>query len=280
MPLLGFGTYQIPETAEGINAIDFAIRQGYKLVDCASFYKNEASIGKVVESHDRNTLFIVSKCWNDAVYQGPEAVRKSCLRSISDLRCGYLDLYLIHWPVPEKHLDAYRELIRLREEGFVRDIGVSNYTIEDFEQLMAAGVSVVPAVNQIEINPFLHRRHTIDYFRSKGVVPMSFRGLRNAAGFDNPVLQSVATRLNVTPAQLLGRWLVQQGICHIPKSINHARIMSNAQIFDFNLEESDLEALNSLMTPDSLSTFLDHYSARIVRDTPLPLPDNLRVTVD
>lgn len=280
MPLLGFGTYQIPDSAEGVNAIRVAVQNGYKLLDCASFYGNEKAIGSAIRDIDRDALFIVSKVWNDAIHEGPAAVRRSCLQSLADLNCGIIDLYLIHWPVPGRHVEAYRELIRLKEEGFVRDIGVSNYTIEDFNELLAAGVGVIPAVNQIEINPFLNRKGTIDYFKKKSVVPMSFRGLRNAASFDNPLLLNIASKMNITVAQLLGRWLVQQGICHIPKSVKPDRIITNGKIFDFEISKEDMERLDTLTTAEALSTFRQHYMARIVRDTPLAIPDCKVITLE
>ena len=169
MPLLGYGTYQLPESDAGVEAILSAIGLGYTLLDCATFYHNEGMVGRAVAKVDRTSVYIVSKAWNDAVYLGASAVREACLQSIKDLQCGYLDLYLIHWPVPGRHVEAYKELIQLQREGLVRDIGVSNYTIEDYEELLAAGISVIPAVNQVEVNPFLHRTRTLDYFRQRGV---------------------------------------------------------------------------------------------------------------
>jgi diketogulonate reductase-like aldo/keto reductase len=280
MPLLGFGTYQIPDSDEGYKAIETALETGYRLLDCASFYKNEHVVGKVIARRERESLFIVSKVWNDAIFLGPSAVRESCLKSIADLRCKYLDLFLIHWPVPGKHVDAFKELIKLKREGYVRNIGVSNYTIEDFEELCQAGVAEVPVVNQIEINPFLYRKRTIDFFRQRGVVVMSFRGLKNAQVFDNAILINVARHLNVTVPQLLGRWLVQQGFCHIPKSIHPSRIQENASIWHFNIGPDDMENVKSLMTEHSLGVFHEHYLNRIVRDTPLPVPKDRIITCD
>lgn len=280
MPLLGFGTYQIPDDERGISIILEAFACGYKLLDCASFYRNESTIGKAISGMERETLYIVSKVWNDAIYDGPAAVRASCLKSIKDLGCKYLDLYLIHWPVPSRHVSAYHELIRLREEGLVRDIGVSNYTIEDMEELLESGISVIPAVNQIEINPFLNRKRTIRYFRDHGIVPMSFRGLRNATAFDDRTLMSISCKLGVTPAQILGRWLIQNTICHIPKSSKKARMIENSDIFGFNIPPEDMATLDSLTSSEALTAFRQHYLARIVRDTPLSIPESKDFTLD
>ena len=280
MPLLGYGTYQLPESDAGVEAILSAIGLGYTLLDCATFYHNEGMVGRAVAKVDRTSVYIVSKAWNDAVYLGASAVREACLQSIKDLQCGYLDLYLIHWPVPGRHVEAYKELIQLQREGLVRDIGVSNYTIEDYEELLAAGISVIPAVNQVEVNPFLHRTRTLDYFRQRGVQIMSYRGLRNAAAFDHPVLVEIARSLNVTPAQVLGRWLVQQGICHIPKSIRKDRIESNGDLFSFALSDEHMARLAELTTAATLSTFREHYLPRLVRDTPMAVPQGRMVTLD
>lgn len=280
MPLLGFGTYQIPEGPEGVTIIRNAVECGYKLLDCASFYHNEATIGSAISDMDRESLYIVSKVWNDAIYEGAAAVRASCLKSIQDLGCTYLDLYLIHWPVPSKHVSAYQELVKLREEGLVRDIGVSNYTIEDMEELFQSGISVIPAVNQIEINPFLYRKRTIQYFRDHGIAPMSFRGLRNATAIEDPTILRISNKLGLRPAQLLGRWLMQNNICHIPKSSRKDRMMENADIFSFRIPHEDMVLLNNLTTPDALKVFKQHYLARIVRDTPLGISDPKEITLD
>ena len=279
LPLLGFGTYQIPDDETGLAAIITAVGNGYRLLDCASFYRNEATVGKAIAKIPRDELYVVSKVWNDAIHAGPAAIRESCMQTIRELQCGYLDLYLIHWPVPGKHVEAYKELMKLRDEGMIRDIGVSNYTIEDFEELVASGIKDVPVVNQIEINPFLYRQKTIDFFLSKGVVPMSYRGLRNAAAFDHPVLTRIASSLNRTTAQVLGRWLIQKGICHIPKSLRKDRILSNGDLFSFSIPDADMQVLDSLTTAESLETFREHYLVRIVRDTPIEIDRERRITL-
>ena len=280
MPLLGFGTYQIPENELGLDAVLEAIRFGYDLLDCASFYQNEKLIGLALKKVDRKSIFVVSKVWNDAIFAGPKAVRESCLQSVSDLQCEYLDLYLIHWPVPGKHVEAYKELVKLQQEGLVRDIGISNYTIEDYEELSASGINVVPVVNQIEINPFLNRKSTLGYFKNRGILPMSFRGLRNATAFDDPTLTRIAAELGVSTAQILGRWLVQKGICHIPKSLQRTRIHRNADIFGFTLSEEHMHALDQLTTAKNMEIFREHYLSRITRDTPISGYQDKVVTID
>lgn len=177
-------------------------------------------------------------------------------------------------------MEAYRALLALKEEGLVKDVGVSNYTVEDIEELVAAGITDLPAVNQIEINPFLYRRHTIEYGMSKGILPMSYRGLGVAKKLDNPILCELAEQLKVTPAQLLGRWLVQQNICHIPKSMNEGRIRENADIFSFEIPDNVNSILSAMTTEESLAVYKNHYLHRITRDTPLPVPKEARITLD
>lgn len=194
--------------------------------------------------------------------------------------CGYLDLYLIHWPVPGHHVEAYRELINLKQEGLVRDIGVSNYTIEDIDALIHAGITDLPVVNQIEVNPFLFRKRTIDYGKKYGITPMSYRGLCVAKRLHDDQISKSSSELKVTQAQLLGRWLTQQGICHIPKSMNENRILENARVFDFDISDDIHKQLNSLTSDESLARFRDHYVHRITRDTPLEPPLDIEITVE
>ena len=279
MPIVGYGTYQIPSTSEGMEAMENALQTGYRLLDCASFYNNESMIGKVISKQYRSNLFIVSKVWNDAIYHGPDAVRASCLQSINDLQCGYLDLYLIHWPVPDKHIEAYKTLVQLRKEGLVKDIGVSNYTIEDIQALESAGLPL-PSVNQIEISPFLNRTTTINYMRSKGIVPMSYRGLRNATALQDPTILKIAQQLSVTTAQVLGRWLVQNGICHIPKSVHLERMRSNFDLFSFELNPQQMQLLNSLTSTETLEAFRVRHLEKIIGHTPLVGSGDIRFTVE
>lgn len=185
-------------------------------------------------------------------------------------QCEYLDLYLIHWPVPGKHVEAYKTLLKLQKEGLVKDVGVSNYTIEDFEDLKKAGITVTPSVNQIEINPFLNRSKTIAYMKKNGITPMAYRGLGQATVLEHPAIVEIAKEIgHVTPAQVLGRWLVQQDICHIPKSVQLERMQNNADIFSFTLTPSQMNSLNSLTTNQSLEAFRERHLRRIVGNTPL-----------
>jgi len=229
-PAIGFGTYKcgvvpasasaggVPvDTVSAKQIIQDAVDVGYRMFDCAQFYANEADIGEALEATGvpREELFIISKVWGDKIYEGPDAVRAQLKQTLSDLRTDYVDLYLIHWPVPGKHVAAYLELEKLQKEGLIRSIGVSNYTISDFNELMDGGATVVPAVNQIEINPFLHRKETIEFFRSKGVLMQAYRSLRAGKEHDNVTLGKIAAKHGKSPAQILGAWAVQHGYVYV-----------------------------------------------------------------
>ena len=198
-PSVGFGTYKvgfIPASASSAVAaggpsddkpqrtaeecVSDALAVGYRFIECAEFYGNEGEVGKAIRSSGvaRDELFICSKVWTTTIEGGDAAVRAQLERTLSDLGTDYVDLYLIHWPVPGKHVAAYKTLEKLKAEGKIRNIGVSNYAVEDYKELIEGGVTDKPVVNQIEINPFLYRKNTIDYFRSEGVVLQSYRSLR------------------------------------------------------------------------------------------------------
>lgn len=262
-PAIGFGTYKcgvVPASATaGTGApvevrsarqiISDAVDVGYRMFDCAQFYANEADIGEALEATGipRKELFLISKVWCDKIYEGPDAVRAQLKQTLADLRTDYVDLYLIHWPVPGKHVAAYLELEKLQQEGLVRSIGVSNYTPDDFNELMAEA-KVLPAVNQIEINPFLHRREVIDFFKSKGVLMQAYRSLRAGKEHDNATVAAIAAKHGKSPAQILGAWAVQHGYVYIPKSSKKHRMIENATVTDIKLDADDLQSLEGLTT--------------------------------
>lgn len=285
-PKIGFGTYKVgvvpasasaaggARTDDGIDeanaVISDAISVGYRMFDCAEFYENEHIIGPALQSSgvDREDLYLVSKVWCSTLYEGPDAVARQVEKCLTDLCTDYLDLFLIHWPVPEKHIEGYKVLERLQREGMLRSIGVSNYAVEDYQRLMAE-VDVKPAVNQIEINPFLFRQKTIDFFRTEGVLLHSYRSLRNGEAFNNPVLMDIAAKHECSVAQVLGRWTLDQGFVYIPKSVSKARMVENKEVWGFELDGEDMSRLNSLTTQDNIDTFRELYHRCIVRDTPL-----------
>eukprot|EP00051_Salpingoeca_urceolata_P027633 m.482451 g.482451 ORF g.482451 m.482451 type:complete len:323 (+) comp22548_c0_seq1:2051-3019(+) len=281
-PLLGFGTYKVevvPGSASSSTntasrsaqeVIADALSSGYRMFDCAQFYENEAQIGAALRDSKvpREELFLISKVWTNVIYEGADAIRKQVDKTLTDLCTDYIDLYLIHWPVPGKHVAAYQTLEALKAEGKLRNIGLSNYTIEDYEELKPHA-KVPPAVNQIEINPFLYRKKTIEYFQGQGVVVQSYRTLRQAKELANPTIVAIATKHSRTPAQVLGRWCVQKNIVYIPKSEKKHRMEENADVFGFELDAEDFAKLDAMTVPENLETFKTLYEKCVVRDTPL-----------
>lgn len=282
-PQIGFGTYKvgyIPPSASSsasgkvirsaYEVILDAIDTGYRSFDCAEFYNNETQVGEALAKSNipREELFLCSKVWNSTIEQGSEAVKKRFHQSLKDLQTDYLDLYLIHWPVPNRHVQAYLALQELYKEGKVRAIGISNYTVEDYLELKQSPEYSIPAVvNQIEINPFLYRKNTINFFMNEGLMLQSYRGLGNNKVFQHPIIKKLAQSYNKTAAQILGRWCVQHGFIHFPKSEQKDRMQENAQIFDFVLEKKDMDELDSLTANDALQDFKILYEKCVNRDT-------------
>lgn len=186
--------------------------------------------------------------------------------ALSDLGTEYVDLYLVHWPVPGKHVDAYKTLEALQKEGKIRNIGVSNYAVEDYQELIDNGCSK-PAVNQIEINPFLYRKNTIDFFKGEGCILQSYRSLRDGKAMDHPVLAKIGAAHSKSPAQVLGRWCVQHGFIYMPKSVKTARMVENGEVFDFELSTEEMEELDGLTAPEAFDTFEALYRKCVNRDT-------------
>jgi len=288
-PAIGFGTYKvgfIPASASSAVAsggttdepqrtaedcVTDALNSGYRFLECAEFYGNEQEVGKAIKASGvpREDLFICSKVWTTTIEKGDDAIRAQLEKTLSDLGTDYVDLYLIHWPVPGKHVDAYKTVLDLKKEGKVKNVGVSNYAVEDYKELLSAGITSEdkPVVNQIEINPFLYRKNTIEYFKSEGVVMQSYRSLRDGKAMDNPTLISLGEKYNKSPAQILGRWCVQHGFVYVPKSVKIERMVENAQVFDFELSEEEMATLDALTTSDAFETFFGLYKKCVNRDT-------------
>ncbi|KAI9016617.1 NADP-dependent oxidoreductase domain-containing protein [Hyaloraphidium curvatum] len=280
-PLLVFGTYKVGVvpalSATGASVarsarevIPDALAVGYRAFDCAAFYENEADVGAALEASGvpREELYLISKVWTRQIYDGPEAVKRQVEKTLKDLRTTYLDACLIHWPVPGKHVAAYGALEELCRAGLIRTLGVSNYTIEDCLEL-AAAATIPPAINQLEISPWLYRRRTVEFFASRGVLLQSYRTLRQGKSLSDPTLAAIAARHGRTPAQVVGRWCVQRGFVFMPKSQRRERMEDNADVFSFELAEGEMESLDGLTAGEAVRAFRAAYDVGVVRDTPL-----------
>ncbi len=245
MPLLGLGVYKATGENEAENAIITAADAGYRLIDTASVYKNEENVGRGIIKCGvpRKDLFITTKVWNTAQRLGD--IQGAFERSLDRLKLDYVDLYLIHWPVPGCYLSTWKELEEIQKSGRALSIGVSNFEIRHLEELAKVS-DVVPAVNQIECHPLCYPKELIEYCQDRGIQVQAYAPLARGAYLDNDVLCVLGTKYGRTPAQIGLRWAVQKGISVIPKSSNPERIISNGNIFDFVIEQEDMDILDTL----------------------------------
>ena len=247
IPQLGFGVWQVPED-EVVAAVLTAITTGYRSIDTARIYGNEEGVGQAVAQTDisRDELFITTKVWNDD--QGFDSTLAAFDASMKRLGLNTLDLYLIHWPTPEKgtYVDTWKALLRLREEGRVRAVGVCNFEVDHLQRLKDE-TGELPAINQVELHPYLQQEKLRAFHAANGIVTEAWSPL--ASGGDvlsDEVIARVAAKHGVTPAQAILRWHVEIGNVVIPKSVTPSRIAENFDLFGFALDADDLAAIATL----------------------------------
>lgn len=239
IPLLGFGTWKL-KGDDAYKAVTKALEVGYRHIDTATIYGNEEEVGKAIADSgvSRKEIFVTTKLWNSDHNDAENALQTS----LTKLRLDHVDLYLMHWPELTRK-NAWEQMIELQSQGLTASIGVSNFTERHLTELITNS-NVVPAVNQVEFNPFLHQTALVSYCKEQGIALEAYSPLTHAHKLDDNRLVAIAKKYDKTPAQILLRWAVQQDIVVIPKSSNPQRIEENFDIFNFEISEDDLSKMN------------------------------------
>lgn len=248
IPPIGFGTYLLQDEQAADSVLD-AIRDGYRMIDCASFYENEKAVGQGLKAAmeagiRREQLFVTSKVWKDSM--GYEMTMASFKKSLQNLGLEYLDLYLIHWPSGDHELDrsTWQALIDLYKAGKVRAIGVSNFTPQDLMPLF--DMEIVPMADQIQYHPGFRQPETVDFCHTHGMQVIAWSPLGRGRILENHLLEEIGREYGKSTAQVSLRWEIQNGVIPIPKSSNPQRILDNLDVFDFELTDRQMMDLDSL----------------------------------
>lgn len=245
MPMLGLGVYKATGENEVERAIEAATGCGYRLIDTASAYTNEDGVGRGIArcKIPREELFITTKIWNNAQRLGD--IEGAFNRSLERLKLDYVDLYLIHWPVPGCYQETWKAMEKIYASGRAKSVGVSNFEPRHLEELAKIS-NLVPAVNQIEFHPYYYQKATLEYCQAHGIQVQAYAPLARGAYLENDVMCVLATKYGKTPAQIGLRWSIQKGVAVIPKSTRAERIQANGDIFNFEIEPEDMEIIDSL----------------------------------
>lgn len=246
MPMEGFGVFQVPDPSQCEQAVIDAIECGYRLIDTAAAYMNEEAVGKAIAKSGvkREELFITTKLWvQDASYEGAKAAVKASLKKLGT---DYIDLYLIHQPLGD-YIGAYRAMEEMYKEGILKAIGVCNFYPHRLLDLCET-VDIIPAVNQVELHPFFAQENAIELMKQYGITPEAWGPFAegNHGIFTHPVLTEIGNKYGKTAAQVALRWNIQRGVVVIPKSVHKERMEQNFDVWDFTLDDSDMEKIAAL----------------------------------
>jgi 2,5-diketo-D-gluconate reductase A len=246
IPQLGFGVFQVPPVATE-EAVAQALAAGYRHIDTAAAYRNEGAVGLAIRTSGlaRGEVFVTTKCFNDD--QGYDEAKHALGKSLERLEMDHVDLYLIHWPVPshDRYVDTWKAFIAMRDEGLIRSIGVSNFQPEHLERVIAE-TGETPAINQVELHPYFQQVGLRREHERLGIVTEAWSPLAQGRVLDDPVIGEVATAHGKTPGQVVIRWHLQLGNVVIPKSVTPSRIEENFDVFDFELSDAQITAIDAL----------------------------------
>jgi methylglyoxal/glyoxal reductase len=245
MPWFGLGVWKAQEGEEVEQAVKSALQHGYRSIDTAAIYKNEAGVGKAIRESGvpREEIFVTTKVWNSE--QGYDSTLRAFEESLRLLGLEYVDLYLIHWPVKGKYKETWKALETLYKENRVRAIGVSNFQIHHLQDLMA-DAEVKPAVNQVEFHPLLTQKELLSFCKENDIQLEAWSPLAQSRILSNETIRAIADKHGKTPAQVVLRWDLQHEVVTIPKSVKKERIRANADVFDFQLTPEEMEQIDAL----------------------------------
>lgn len=245
MPCLGLGVFLANEGREVVNAVQWALEEGYRHVDTAAYYENERGVGRAIRASGlpREEVFVTTKVWNTD--QGYNQTIRAFDASLHRLQMDYVDLYLVHWPVVGEYKDTWRALEQIYRDGRARAIGVSNFMMDHLEDLLSH-CEIRPMVNQVEFHPFLVQQPLLDYCKAKEIQHESWFPFMHGRLFELGILTDLCDKYNKTVAQIVLRWNLQKGVIVIPKSVHRERIVENSRIFDFALGDQDMRYIDNL----------------------------------
>lgn len=254
MPPIGFGTWRLGDGVKTTDAVLLALQNGYRKLDCAYSYGNDFFVGKAIKKSEiaREDLFITNKVWND--FKTKEEVVDCCRKSLKLMKLDYFDLYLIHWPTDksnpnwkEINVERWLGMEELYNQGLVKSIGVSNFKVEELNSLMCdIRVSIMPMVNQIECHPGYFQDEIVTFCEQKNMIVEAYSPLGSGNVFSNQTLMDLSKKYNKSIAQLCLRWEIQKGVVPIPRAENEKLIKENIDVFDFNIEDEDIEKIDNI----------------------------------